>query len=84
MPASACPPGTARIASAGDSRVAALSAAITGYAAGFANKHYRLPAAVVLLLIAAVTLTIVDLTQNRVLQTVQLGGKPWTALAVAR
>lgn len=30
------------------------------------------------------SLTIVDLTQNRVLRTVQLGGKPWTALAVAR
>ena len=29
-------------------------------------------------------LTIVDLDQNRVARTVRLGGKPWTAVAVAR
>jgi hypothetical protein len=45
--------------------VATLGAGITGYASGFANKHYRLPAAVVLLLIASVTLTIIDLDRPR-------------------
>src|SRR5207237_9587866 len=30
------------------------------------------------------TLTIVDLDANRVLHTVQLGGKPWSAVAVPR
>jgi hypothetical protein len=45
--------------------VAALAAGITGYTAGFANKRYRLPAAVVLVLIVAVTLTIVDLDRPR-------------------
>ena len=30
------------------------------------------------------TLTIVDLATNQVVDTVQLGGKPWGAVAVAR
>lgn len=45
--------------------VAVLSASITGYASGFSNKHDRLPAAVVQLLIASLSLTIVDLERPR-------------------
>lgn len=45
--------------------VAVLSAAITGYSAGFASRHYRLPAALTLLLIATVTLVIIDLDRPR-------------------
>jgi hypothetical protein len=45
--------------------VAVLSAAITGYSAGFSSRHYRLPAALTLVLIAAVTLVIIDLDRPR-------------------
>jgi hypothetical protein len=45
--------------------VAVLSAAITGYTSGFSTRHYRLPAMIVMLLIAAVTLVIIDLDRPR-------------------
>jgi hypothetical protein len=45
--------------------VALQAAAITGYAAGFSKRHYRLPVGVTMLLIAAVTLVIIDLDRPR-------------------